>query len=377
MMPTLRQAKKVHLSLVEAEISGRWAFLGGKLNKTDWRIEFPGGSWIQVVTAETKINIKGIRCDVVIVDECDGVDIDVFNSSSAPWMSENDSLRIVLFCGTPERGRQGLLYQRFKMGVDGVENHISSHATYRDVPEYVNNEFVEQQRRITNPATFQREWEANFDSAEGLVYPMFSKAVHVREPGDIRRFHSFIIGADWGFNDPGVFVVLGVYGRGNDMSVHQIEEVWAKNEVPSFWVQKAKDINRKYAEIAPTTWFCDPSRPEMIKSFRGVGCRIGDTFNDIEDGIQSVADLVAVRPLAGASDNAPDADAVFTRFHVAPSCKETIREFGVYRRKRDPQNPDVILDIPLDKDNHSQDAVRYAIYSYIGRAQDRVKYEAS
>jgi phage terminase large subunit len=61
-------------------------------------------------------------------------------------------------------------------------------------------------------------------------------------------------------------------------------------------------------------------------------------------------------------DNGPD----FARLYVDPSCKNLIREMGLYRKKRDPQNPDGFLEQPEDKNNHACDALRYALVGRFG-----------
>jgi tRNA(Met) C34 N-acetyltransferase TmcA len=128
LMPTLEQAKKVHLKLLQDEIDeayGKWRHLGLKINKQDWRITAPGGSWIQWVTAERATNIRGMRCDLVCIDEADDVDIEVHEAIVDPWFSEHHSLGMTLIGGTPTRGRYGLLYKTHRHGIEAAPNHYS------------------------------------------------------------------------------------------------------------------------------------------------------------------------------------------------------------------------------------------------------------
>lgn len=361
LMPTLEQAKKVHGQLMLDELSGQWAFLGGKVNRSDWRVSFPDGSWIQWVTAENARNARGIRCDIVSIDECDDVDVETYDAIVGPWLSEPHSLKIVHLSGTPTRGRHGLLYKRFRMGLDGVPGHYSIHATYLDVPQFVDVARVESERPFIDPSLFDREWLCDFDAAEGLVYPMFSEKFHVREHMG-GPFREILVGVDHGFEDPGVFGIFGVIGNGRDTRVHQLEEVWAKHKTEEWWLARAREVLMKYGRSgAPMYWYCDPSQPSRIEAYRRIGCRIGETDNSIEDGLSTVADFIAIRR--------PDGVPPYAKFSISKQCKETIKEFGMYRRKRDPKDRSTVLDTPEDRWNHAMDQLRYALHSHFSKAR--------
>lgn len=356
LMPTLEQAKKVHGKLLIDELEGTWKFLGGIVNKTDWRVAFPGGSWIQFVTAERAENARGIRCDIVTVDEADDVDPEKFESVIAPWFSEPHSLRIQIIAGTPRRGRYGLLWRAHHDWPQVYpDSHFSFHATGYDAPLLVDPDYLEKTKAITTPEIFKREWLCDFDSSEGLVYPMFSEQYHVR-PADRRRPYSeILIGADHGWEDPGVLLAIGVDGSGREARLHVIEEVYKSGQSDSWWIETARQWVSKYPGAR---WYADPSRPGLIEDWRRAGARIQDVNNDVADGVGAVGDRLIIRDTGNGS--------TYTRLYVDPSCKHTIREFGVYRRKRDPRNKERVLEDIQDRDNHAMDALRYAVMSRFG-----------
>jgi hypothetical protein len=358
-MPTLEQAKKVHTHLMVAELEGQWSFLGARINRSEWRITFPGGSWIQWVTAERAQNIRGLRCDVVFTDEGDNVDIEVRDAIVGPWLSEPHSLAMELIAGTPERGRYGLLYKKYRMGLDGIENHTSVHATYLDVPEYVDVERINRDKPFIDPALFAREWLCDFDAAEGLVYPMFREDFHVRKPRPDQVWNEILVGVDHGYEDPGVFLVVGVIGNGSDVTCHVIEEVYRQHQTESFWVEECKKLKAKYLRY-PTKWYADPSQPARIEALRRqAGVRIEGAENAIDDGVSCVADKFFIRKVDGREP--------YAKLYVDPSCKNLIRELGLYRRKRDPRNRERVLDDIQDKDNHAADSIRYALMTRFGK----------
>lgn len=370
LMPTLTQAKKVHKALFIAELATQWAFLGGELNRTDWRIEFPGGSWIQWVSAENALAGKGLRCDVILADECDGIDIETYESTAIPWLSEPHSLGIKIFAGTPERGRNGLLWKVYKRCLDGAENHFGLHATYKDVPEFVDNDARERDRHEMDPATFKREWLCDFDSAEGLVFPMFDPKVHVREWDPRIPFTSILVGVDHGWQDPGVFLVIGVVGSGKDAIAYVLEEIYETQRTQDWWIDQAKMLLTKYARIAPhakMTWYCDPSRPDTIEQLRRSGCKIGEVDNSIEDGLACVASMMSMRELGK--------DIFAPRMYVSPSCKNYIRELGLYRYKK-AANSNASSDVLAPGNDHAADCARYALHGHF-RKPDRRKHDLS
>ena len=353
--PTFKQAVDVHAASLEAEIYGEWKFLGGRLDRSKYRVKFPGGSWIQFFGAENADAVRGIRCDYVTVDECDDVDPDVYDAIVQPWLSEPWSHKMRLLGGTPRRGRHGLLWKLHDLGRSGTDGFFSVHATYKDAPENVSQDFVEKVRLTTPPEIFQREWECDFDSAEGLVYNSFLEGFHVRKPDPKTRWTEIIIGADHGFEDPGVFLVIGVAGSGYDAICHVLSEVYLTKHDNTWWAAKAREMVVRYPRAL---WYCDPSRPDRVEDYRKVGARIAETDNSIDPGVAAVQDRLTIRTNESSQGAA--------RLYVDPSCRNTIREFGLYRRKRNPRNRSEVLEAVEDKYNHAMDALRYAIFSRFG-----------
>jgi hypothetical protein len=375
--PTFKQAIDTYAALIASELAHEWGFLGGVINKTRWRIDFPGGSWIQFFGAENAESARGLRCDVASLDECDDIDYGVFDAIVTPWFSEPWSLKIKIASGTPKRGRHGLLYKLWKAGNDGLADHYSFHSTYKEVPENVSSAYVESVRSTMNPSTFKREWDADFDSAEGLVYAMFSLDIHVREPDYGVPYDEILVGVDHGWNDPGVFLVGGVIGHGRDAIVHWLEEVWAKERDTSWWGDKASDVAWRYRHYRQR-WYADPSRPDRIvdlrKAVRAKHPELAERFsiepgeNEIEAGVDAVADRMMPRETESGERTA--------RMYFSPKCVETLAELGKYRRKRDPKDQERILDDIVDANNHCCDAARYPIMTRFG-GPGRMRHEVS
>lgn len=354
--PTFKSIKDVHADLTDQEVYGPWSFLGGRINHSEWTITFPGGSWIRWFGMKEANAARGIRCDMVTADEGDDIDLGSIQAVVKPWFSAPWSLRQFVVGGTPRRGRHGLLYSMHSAAtVKHLARHYSFHATYKDAPETVDPAYVEEVKATTLPEVFRREWECDFDSAEGLVYGIFDAQFHVREPDPRTRWTEFLVGIDHGYEDPGVFLLAGVQGSGRDATIHLIDEVYQTKQTESWWIDAAKKLAKQYnlktgsnPHGAQVRWFADPSRPDRIDAFGKAGFRVEQAKNAIDEGVDAVADRLVLR----LDPNDKDGKRRFARLYVSPKCKETIGEFGKYRRRRDPKNPERVLDAIEDKDNH-------------------------
>lgn len=361
-MPTLEQARKVHTDLLIAELDGSWIFLGGQLNKSNWRVSFPGGSWIQIITAERANNARGIRCDFVCVDECDDIDPDIIDSVVKPWFSEPHSLRMLLVAGTPRRGRKGTLYRYWKVVPAKLPGKAHAfHATAYDAPRLVDQDYLEEVRLTTPEPIFKREWLCDIDSAEGLVYSIFSDTFHVREPDPDVVWDEVVFGADHGYEDPGVILCAGILGRGRDRTVWVLDEVVAVRKDPNWWEAQVKERVGWYPEAE---WYPDSARPDIGAAWKAAGARVKQVekfAGSVEAGVNEIRRLLAINHFRRG-----DQDVATSRFYIHPRCTFTINEFGSYRHKRDSKNPEQMTDEIEDRWNHAMDALRYLVTGKLG-----------
>jgi hypothetical protein len=410
-MPTLKQFKDVHMAdlLTELAPDGKFGFLRGKVDKQSGAVTFPGGSWIKPfpATAYNARTARGMRCDILSSDEIDDIDADVYDSVAVPWLSAPWSLGIELPFGTPTRGRHGLWFRFLEAGrlgerirtgalpetealeldvarvtydvlkginlegadnseeglrartLDILRNNYAIHATYRDASETVSPVAVARARATTPEATFKREWEADPDAGEGVVYP-FDENFHVRTPDPRTQFREIHVGVDHGWADPGVFLKIGIIGSGNDATAWILDEIYQTERAPSWWQEQAR-------QLRGATFWCDPSQPGMIDDLRKqavIDARKAD--NNILDGVARVADLLFKRRVEELDERGNvKSFREYAKLYVHPKCTNTIREFGLYRRKRDASGS--FHEQPEDKHNHAMDALRYFAVMRFGR----------
>lgn len=388
LMPTLKQYKDVHAAGINTELSGQWAFLGGKYNASTGKITFPGGSTITPAPAaeHTSQKSRGLRLDIVSLDEADDIPAATYDGVVVPWMSAHWSMNISLLGGTPTRGRNGLWWRTMEFGrigeklrngatpeelgidpedADALMTCYSFHATYRDAPDTVSPEVVAKARATMPKATFEREWEANPDAGEGLIYAEFDESFHVRQPPPMTTFSEFHIGIDHGDVDPGVMILFGVAGHGEDAAIWALDEWYEPGVRNSVWDERLKAWREPVpgSGIISTAW-PDPSRQDRIRDWRAMGMRVRDihaSVKPIKAGIARVAERLMVRT----NEANPDWPS-YARFYITPKCQCLIREFGLYKRKK--LGDGLFSEDPEDKNNHAMDAMRYAVSGKFGPA---------
>lgn len=362
LMPALAQAKKSVLQRFRNKLYGEWSFLGGRLHEVDFVATFPGGSVIQFVSQEQREFLRSLRCDVVFVDEGDDIAKPTYSDVVSPWLSEPFSLRRRMVGGTPMQGRKGLLFELYDLARTGFANHFGKRATWRDAPLDVSADFVAGERakaeRNGTVAAHLREYECDFDSSEGLVYPMFCD-LHVAEPWDGVDPTEVIIGMDHGWEDPGVILVAHVYGSGQEAVIHVVEEVYEPHRDPTWWAERCAAIKARHPRAH---CYADPSRPDLIDLYRKrSGLNIVPAQNARDDGLWAVQDRFALRLRHDGEK--------YARLKVSAACPRTIGEIGTYRYKRDPRDKERHIDAVDDRDDHAMDALRYMVFSRFGKPQ--------
>lgn len=369
LMPTLEQSRRVHGPLLMGEVESDWAMLGGHLNRTTWTVNFPGGSYIQWITAERAQAQRGLRGDILTSDEIDDIPLSVFESITSPFFSEPHSLRMQLLGGTPRMGRKGALYHYARHLPKLLpEKYKSFHATCWEAiaAGIVDEAYVRQMQAVTPEEIFKREWECDYDAAEGIIFPTFREGFHVREPAPDQIWTDVFFAADHGYEDPGVILCIGQIGHGRDATYWVIDEVYEQHKEPDWWLDKVRERVEWYPQAK---WYPDPARPDLNKSWKRAGARIQDVVKyagSIEDGIDVIKRHLHVRTFD---------DREHAKLYVSKQCKNLIAEFGLYKRKADPRNLDSYTEAIVDKHNHGLDAARYFLLTRLGYTS-RKTYES-
>ncbi|NLH48586.1 MAG: hypothetical protein GX444_08275 [Myxococcales bacterium] len=189
---------------------------------------------------------------------------------------------------------------------------------------------------------FRREYEASFDAFVGQIYGEFDPALHIvdREPDEAVETR---YGVDWGFRHPGAILCLQRDALGSWMVVEEVvaRQVLIASPGETSWAKWARELT---ARRGAGTFYCDPSAPAYIRHFRQAGLPARAANNDLAGGIQTVAK--ALHSIAGRPG-----------LVVHRRCRTVIEELLNYR-----WDPDADGETPLKENDHTCDALRYALH---------------
>lgn len=187
-------------------------------------------------------------------------------------------------------------------------------------------------------------------SGEGLVYACFSFDHHVCEPPPETDFVRFVLGADWGWANPGVLLLLAMAADG---TMWALDEVYERERGIDWWAERASQIHKRHPL---TAIYCDPSEPGNIAALRAKALNAVKAANDVVPGIMAVAGQITA-----------------DKFRIHPRCQNTIREFSAYQWKD--RKGESVPDEPEKVNDHAMDALRYAVMGLRtpGQATRRVR----
>lgn len=169
-----------------------------------------------------------------------------------------------------------------------------------------------------------------------VIYPNYD-TVFPKNP----HFDFYSFGADFGYNNPSSFLLIGWY----DNEAYVIDEVYERKLTNTGLIEKVKDMlfeNRLLPEHL-STGYGDAAEPDRIEEFRQAGI-------PMDKGIKNVTAKITTTKQ--------------TRIHIHPRCVNTIKEIKGYIYKKDSNG--VVTDEPAKVNDHSMDALAYCCYGVRG-----------
>jgi phage terminase large subunit len=314
-------------------------------NKKDKVIELENGSSIRMGSVNQVDSVVGRSYDLIIFDEAALADgTDAFQVSLRPTLDRNNARAI--FISTP-RGKTNWFAKLYERGFD--ENYpewCSIKATWEDNPR-MSLEDVAEARRTMTEAHFRQEYEADFNTYEGQIWPLERKHIIGEEECEKtevpdRSRMDIIGGLDMGYKDATAFVIIG-YAYDEEI-FYILDEYWAEEKTTS---THAVEIQKLIDKWDPDFIFIDSSAAQTRADLAYDHDIITSMAKkSLLDGIGYVGSLVE-------SD----------RVYVLPHCKKVLDAFDGYAW--DP-NDRLIKEKPLHNEaSHMADAIRYALYSHV------------
>ncbi len=229
--------------------------------------------------------------------------------------------------------------------------HTTTYANRENLPEG----YIESLEGIYDDDYTGRYLEGKWGMMSGIVYKEFSRDVHVIEPFDIPDGWEKIRAIDFGYTNP--FVCLWIAFDEDGRAYLYREYYMPKRDIEQH-AERIKELTN-HESIMDT--FGDPSAAQQRADLEKFGVPNQPADNTIKGKTdQDIAGIQAVQMrLKVQGDGKP-------RLFVSSECIHTIKEFELYKWTVSDGKVNE-KELPLKLNDHSMDALRYAI-----NAKDRV-----
>lgn len=204
-------------------------------------------------------------------------------------------------------------------------------------------DYLEQLGTLTG-TDYERYVLGKWVGYEGLVYDEWDPDIHVYTMPDDFQYEQVVAAIDQGFTHPAVRLSIGTYHIGDELALHIFDEFYQTGVTPSAFIDMC--IGRAARENT-NLHIVDPAAADMIAELCAKGLPAIGGDNPILDGIRAVKTFLRI-----------DAKKI-PRLTIDPRCKATIGEMTAYTWKPE-------KDMPVDKDDHAMDALRYACKHFGG-----------
>jgi hypothetical protein len=305
-------------------------------------------STIQLLGSDQADSHRGFRADGMIFDEYADQDPDNFKVVYEPMFSTTNGW--IIFMGTP-RG-----YNHFYDLIQFAKEDDSwyyQEATWRDSP-HVSKEFMANVKAEAIKrgmlSGFMQEYELEFRSVQGAVYPSFDRKVHVypndivpEEPDELTYYGAI----DFGWHTT-AFLLIGI---DKDQNRWIIDEVYGKEETLEDVLPRIKNVigDKRLVLIVADSANRDAIEV-MGKDYPVIGVNKANDTKGYQLGIGLVTQQLKPRmQLVGLPK--PSA-------FIRSNCKHFIYELESYRFPEEKPERNA-SDVPIKEDDHGPDAWRY------------------
>lgn len=304
------------------------------LNKSEFTVSLNGNNITFIGMKDDPMRVHGLACDVFFINE-------VINIPKVTFDNLEQRCRDfwILDCNPSEPNSYVYLLnmrddvKEFRSTY--LDNPFLTPQQIKKIESYEPTEKNDQQG-----TTDERKWtiygKGEVYKGKEIIFPKW-KTYKDDPVGNDYIFY----GMDWGFNDPLVCVKLIIDGK----NLYVREIIYGSN-LEDF--QEVINVLLREPEIREhkTYVVCDTSEPRSIITLQKGGIPAMKTkkpSGSIIDGIRKVNEY---------------------NIFVHEDSKNIMNEFNNYKYKID-ERTETVLDIPVDKDNHACDSIRYPLLTFL------------
>jgi phage terminase large subunit len=302
-----------------------------QFNKTDNVYHFPNGSYVEFFGVDEPGKVRGPGRDILFVNEANLIPFPVYKQLAL-------RTKEIIFIDFNPVDEMNWVYD-----VADAEGNLMIHSTY------LNNPFLpkEQVQEIESlRLADENMWNVFGLGLRGktseLVYTHWKTCEELPLRGEI------FMGCDFGYNVPTALVLCELY----EERIYVKELLYENRLTTNDLVERFKDIGvSKTIEI-----YCDNAEPKTIEELKRAGYNAWEADKDVTEGIRKVKSY----PLFITNDST-----------------SVLKEIKGYKWRTDASGKpikDKDKDEPVKFNDHSMDAMRYAIFTRL--AVDRLTWTA-
>jgi hypothetical protein len=354
--PTYRQAKQIVWRKLKYKLQDlNWC---ERVNESELSIDLKNGSRISLKGADNADSLRGVGLDFLVMDEFADINPEAFYEVLRPTLADKQGK--ALFIGTP-RGMSNWSYDLYRMPEQDNTNWSSFQYTTVQGGN-VNQEEIDEARKLLDARTFQQEFEATFVTAGNRVWYAFDRLKNV-QPWTGELPSAIEIGCDFNLNP----ISAVVFARKGD-------HVWAIDEIEIYGSntqELVEEIRTRYNKhrAERITVYPDPAgsagstkaatgvTDHSILRNAGFTVKAPRAHNPIKDGVNAVNSMLC---------NSLGQQ----RFFIDPKCKRLIECLERHNYKPGTSQPD--KDTGYD---HLTDAARY-YFDYVWPVRRNIEPQA-
>lgn len=181
------------------------------INRADRSVEFSGGGWLGIYSADSDVSIRGEAFHLVVVDEAARVSETTWTDVIMPTLADYGGQAILI--STP-MGRNWF-WREWERGQAQMDDEQASFtAPSIDNPMPTIRRAAELARERVPERVYRQEWLAEFLEDSGGVFRKVRDAATATPQERAIPGHHYVVGCDWGkLNDFTVFVVIDTTTR--------------------------------------------------------------------------------------------------------------------------------------------------------------------
>ena len=227
------------------------------------------------------------------------------------------------------------------------------HFTMQDNP-ILSPEQIADAERLYTGVFYNRYIKGLWCVAEGLIYPMFDKAVHVTHHPELQPGGDYYISCDYGTLNPTSAGLWYLQPDGHAIRLREYYYDGRKTKTPRTDEEHYEALEQLAGDVADKVRavIVDPSAASFIECIRRHGLfRVWQADNSVLNGIRDTSSLLQMQYL-----------------HICDNCTDIIREFSLYR-----WDESAAEDRPIKENDHAMDDMRYFVRTAMTRTLKTIR----